>query len=196
MPISQEYNRNQEPDEKLLDDSRLSGDLEILGVLYKRYMHLVYGVCLKYLKDREKSQDAVMEIFESLIDKLKKHDINNFKSWLHVTSKNHCLMELRKNSPELPLDDYSYQLMESDGSEHPDNETELESDLVRLEACIKKLNGEQHTCVTLFFLKKKSYTEIAESTGYPLKKVKSFIQNGKRNLKICMEADGTEENGY
>lgn len=179
-------------DRELLDKYKTSGDLALLGILYKRYMHLVYGVCIKYLKDRDESQDAVMEIFEGLITKLRKHEVNNFKSWLHVTSKNHCLMELRKRSPEMPMEDYSYQLMEYESSEHPDNEMELENDLVKLEMCITKLNDEQRECVSHFFLKKKSYTEIAEITGHPLKKVKSFIQNGKRNLKICMEAEGNE----
>ena len=182
--------RNKElSDRELLDKYQKAHDLSILGILFDRYMHLVYGVCLIYFKERERSQDAVMEIFELLINKLKEHKVENFKSWLYVTSKNHCLMQLRRTNPEIRLEDSSFQLVESEDPMHHDNEVELESDLIKLETCISKLKEDQKDCVSLFFLKKKSYAEIEEKTGHPIKKVKSFIQNGKRNLKICMESN-------
>lgn len=146
-------------------------------------MHLVYGLSLKYLKEREESQDAVMQVFEKLIEAVKKHDIQNFKSWLYVLAKNHCLMVLRSkkgiNSDSV--------IMESSIQLHPIEEDNLEDDLTKLEDCIRQLQDEQKQCVELFFLKKKPYLTIAEITGSDIKKVKSYIQNGKRNLKICME---------
>ncbi|MEQ8927609.1 MAG: sigma-70 family RNA polymerase sigma factor [Fulvivirga sp.] len=159
--------------------------MKLLGELYKPYMHLVYGLCLKYLKNREESQDAVMQIFEKLVDAVKKHDIQNFKSWLYVLAKNHCLMKLRSSKTNVDIDSTS--IMESDYQLHHKDEGDLEDNLVKLEKCIAQLQDDQKLCVELFFLKKKPYQTIAEKTGFEMKKIKSYIQNGKRNLKICME---------
>lgn len=177
---------------KALDDAALitqykaTGDLEVLGVLYNRYMHLVFGVCLNYLKDEEQSKDAVMQIFETLIDKVKVHDIQNFKSWLHVLSRNHCLMLLRKASKNnmVSLDD---EFVENADISHLDIEDTREERLSIMEKCMETLTEEQRISVDLFYLQEKCYKEVAEITGYDLLKVKSYIQNGKRNLRICIE---------
>src|SRR5665213_795062 len=73
-------------DEQLLSSYQQSGDLAILGSLYEKQMPLVYGVCLKYLQDEEKAKDAVMGIFEELVDKVRQHEIKQFRSWLYVLS--------------------------------------------------------------------------------------------------------------
>jgi len=176
-------------DLELIAQYKASGDLTLVGVLYNRYMTLVYGVCMKYLKDREESQDAVMQIFEKLMVSLKEHEIAHFKSWLYVTSKNHCLMALRagkrKNTAEIS-DDF----MENDLLLHHQEDPEMESNLVKLEKCIEHLVAEQKYCVTLFYLQQKCYKEIVQITGFDDNKVKSYIQNGKRNLKLCMEQHG------
>src|ERR1700761_1831041 len=88
-------NHQDAADDKLLQEYRKNGDLAVLCALYGRYMHLVYGVCLKYLKDEEASKDAVMQLFEELITKTARHDIKQFKSWLHVVTRNFCLLQLR-----------------------------------------------------------------------------------------------------
>ena len=185
MRVSRSY--ADENDDELIRLYKTVGDLEILGELYKRYTGLVFGVCLKYLKDREASQDAVMQIFEKLIKSLLEHEISHFKSWLYVTARNHVLMELRKKK-NVPLDEIPQSFMESDVEMH--QEDALESNLTNLEKCIETLVKEQKACVTLFYLQHKCYQEITEITGYELKKVKSYIQNGKRNLKICLEKNG------
>ncbi|MBX2964638.1 MAG: sigma-70 family RNA polymerase sigma factor [Cyclobacteriaceae bacterium] len=175
-------------DQELIAQYRNTSDIEALGYLYTRYTALVYGVCMKYLKDRDEAKDAVMGIFEKLIGTLQEHEVTHFKSWLYVTARNYCLMHLRANknkqTEELPPF-----LMESDGFTHLEEGSELEENLVKLENCIEKLAGEQQQCVRLFYLQQKCYQEIGDATGYDLKKVKSYIQNGKRNLKICMEAN-------
>ncbi len=163
-----------------------SGDLKLLGTLYKPYMPLVLGVCFKYFKNREESQDAVMQIFEKLIVAVRNHEIKNFKSWLYVLTKNHCLMALRSSKSAATMIEMDGNFMESDLLLHHKDE-QLEDDLVKLESCIAKLQTAQKQCVELFYLKRKPYTVIVAQTGYELKKVKSYIQNGKRNLKICME---------
>lgn len=173
-------------DQDLLKRYQKTGDMEVLGFLYTRYTSLVYGVCLKYLKDRDEAKDAVMNVFEKLITTLLEHDIAHFKSWLYVTARNHCLMYLRANKNK-QTEELSPFLMESDGVAHQEDATDLEGNLVKLEKCIEKLAHEQQRCVRLFFLHQKCYQEIGVETGFDLKKVKSYIQNGKRNLKICLE---------
>jgi RNA polymerase sigma factor (sigma-70 family) len=173
-------------DEELVDLYKKSGDLAIVGELYNRYTSLTFGVCLKYLKDREESKDAVMQIFEKLIVSLKDHQISQFKGWLYVTARNHCLMQLRAGKNK-KFEEISPFLMESGEDVHLQEGPEIESNLSKLEGCIEALPEEQKRCVQLFYLEKKCYKEITETTGYDLNKVKSYIQNGKRNLKICMD---------
>ena len=177
-------------DLQLVQQYKATGDLAVLGALYDRYMDLVYGVCLKYLKDREASQDATMQLFEKLVKTLRQHEVGNFKSWLYVMAKNHCLMQLR--SQKRQFSDVNLEgVMENGYQLHHEveAESELEENLVKLEGCIEQLQEEQKVCVGLFYLGKKPYKSIATETGMPLGKVKSHIQNGKRNLKICMEAN-------
>jgi RNA polymerase sigma-70 factor (ECF subfamily) len=178
-------------DSELLNLYRQKGDLEYLGILFNRYMHLVYGLCLKYLKHREEARDATMEIFEKLVDESLKHEITSFKSWLYVLSKNHCLMQLRKTSSrDKSISNFQKDMepvMESDYLLHHNSDTDLESDLEALKKCIDELREEQKACVKLFFLQEKSYRQIVEELGMDSKKVKSHIQNGRRNLKICLE---------
>ncbi len=175
-------------EQKLLISYRETGDLRLLGKLYELYMPLIFGVCLKYYKDEERSQDAVMEIFESLITKLRVHEVANFKSWLYTLARNHCLMDLRtaKRISTVDIDDH---LVESDAFLHQHHKGEgiPEKQLALMEACLETLNTEQQTCVRLFYLEQRCYREVADITGYDLNKVKSHIQNGKRNLKICMD---------
>lgn len=150
-------------------------------------MEWIFAVCMKYLKDEMAAEDAVMQIFEKLIDALKKYDVENFESWLHSMTRNHCLMQLRKRKSgrEVELTDReSEQFMEFDQLEHL---IEKEATLQRLEECIEQLNTEQKQTIQLFYEKEKCYQEISEQTGFSIKKVKSHLQNGRRNLKNCVE---------
>ena len=162
-----------------------------MGQLYNKYMPLVFGVCLSYLKDEEQSKDAVMAIFEELIIKLKVHEVQNFKSWLHVLTRNHCLMALRKNAKQdvISLDD---SFVENTDFVHLDIDDTKESKLTIMEKCMETLPEEQRISVDLFYLQEKCYKEVADLTGYDMLKVKSYIQNGKRNLKICIEKNSGE----
>ena len=182
-------------DEELLLQFQKSANLDVLGELFARYMHLVYGVSLKYFKDRDEAQDAVMNIFEKLVADLPKHEVQNFKSWLYVLTKNHCLMEIRsKKSNDRRLEGLKIEqeFMESEYNMHPiDREEELLSDA--LKDCIEKLKSEQKQCIELFYYKKLCYQEVAEKLNMEEKKVKSYLQNGKRNLKICLEGKNVRE---
>lgn len=170
-------------DEKyLLETYRKTGELQLLGKLYEPYMPILYGVCYRYFKDHEKSEDAVMGVFESLIVKLRQHEVTNFKSWLYTFVRNYCLMELRKSSKTIMVE------LEDEVADHSPGFDQLTEDrLVLMEECLETLSDEQRTCIQLFYFKQHCYQDIADITGYDLGKVKSYIQNGKRNLKICME---------
>jgi RNA polymerase sigma-70 factor (ECF subfamily) len=179
-------------DGELLTEFKSGGDLEILGELYSRYVHLVYGVCLKYLKEREEAKDGVMQIFEKLIIEIPKHNIENFRSWLHVVTKNYCLMQLRSGKSEKEkfsewLNDPSV-FMETVTDLHPLDEDEDSKSLDRaLEDCIERLKDVQRICIRQFYFENRCYNEISVNLGLDEKKVKSHLQNGKRNLKICLE---------
>jgi RNA polymerase sigma factor (sigma-70 family) len=174
-------------DKELVTLYKESGDLSVLGELYQRYMDLVYGVCLKYFKEPERAKDSVMQVFEELVLKLKKHEVDNFRGWLHQVAKNHCLMQLRtpKNlkTMELKID-----LVQNEEDVHLNGILEKEESFKKLEYCIGTLTSEQQAAIRLFYLEEKCYNEIVEITGQEWNQVRSFIQNGRRNLKICMES--------
>ncbi|MFD1629318.1 RNA polymerase sigma factor [Pseudopedobacter beijingensis] len=177
-------------DNEWISEYKNSGDIEALGQLYDPYMPLVYGIALKYFKDEEKSKDAVMNIFEELIIKVKTYEITNFRSWLYTLSKNHCLMELRKEKKHQFFSIDEYEFMEFGDTMHLFEKREKDDRINEVEACMESLSKEQRWSVSLFYLENKCYADVAEATGYDLNKVKSYIQNGKRNLKICLEKKG------
>ncbi|MBA3681554.1 MAG: sigma-70 family RNA polymerase sigma factor [Bacteroidetes bacterium] len=183
-------------DNDLINTFLEKDDNNIVGVLYERYGHLVLGLCIKYLKNKDEAQDAVIQIFTNLLKDLKKYKIEFFKSWLYVYSKNFCLMELRKRQSalkkELELKENVHLIMDYSNPEHLN---EKEKQITIMEKALELLNIEQKKCIDLFYLKNKSYVEIVDMTGYTANEVKSHIQNGKRNLKIKMETLINEEPG-
>lgn len=184
------------PDEALVQDFSQTGNREAMAELFRRYTHLVFGVCMKYLEDEEESRDAVMQIFESLFDNLSRQKIDNFRGWLYTVSRNHCLMLIRKKkkmplsqeqlAEKIPVDDVEY---ESDLHLFSDPGSEKSAGLLR--EALESLHPGQKRCIELMYLESKTYKEIAEITGFSMNQVKSHIQNGKRNLKLKLE--GYEE---
>jgi RNA polymerase sigma-70 factor (ECF subfamily) len=174
-------------DEELLDRYRKSGDAKYFGVLYNRYIPLLYGVCLKYLADADKAQDAIMQIFENIFPKLLQYEIRTFRTWIYSVAKNHCLQAIRKGANEIFVD-FNSTVMESDEILNLLSE-EGNGDERRaiLKQCIEKLPDTQRNAILLFFIEEMSYQDIVEHEGYTVNQVKSYIQNGKRNLKICIE---------
>ena len=171
-------------DQELLDNFYASHDNHWLGILLKRYTLLLLGVCMKYLKDEDEAKDSVQQVFLKAITEMHKYRVEYFKSWIYMVAKNHCLMKLRdKGRPTSEIDERISAADEPDKQEILQNEKTYDI----MTASLTELNHEQQQCVTLFYLKKKSYQEISEETGYSLMQVKSHIQNGKRNLKNLIE---------
>jgi RNA polymerase sigma-70 factor (ECF subfamily) len=178
-------------DQQLLGYFRADKNNNWLGILLQRYTLLLFGVCMKYLKNEEEAKDAVQQIFLKAITELHKYEVEYFKSWLYMVAKNHCLMKLRdkpgrivdiKEQMIITADDNSIQL-------HIQKDKQLEL----MTNSLQELSPEQKQCVTLFYLEKKTYQEIADESGYSLMQVKSYIQNGKRNLKILLEKKMSEQ---
>ena len=158
---------------------------EAFGQLYSRYIPLIYGLCLKYLQQIEDAEDTVINIYEELIPKIQRYQIENFKTWIYSTTKNHCLQVLRKAHKNY-FEEIDLQIMESDEFEHL---IDVEDDKEKEDAlnyCLEKLPDEQRQCIILFFFEDFSYADIVEKKGFELNRVKSYIQNGKRNLRICV----------
>ena len=180
-----------ESDHELVQQYRAYGNMDVLGELYNRYMELVYGVCLKYLKEPDDAKDCVINIFEELVTKVKKYDIDNFKGWLYQLAKNHCLMKIRsdkRNPVHVDAD-----VMHLSENNHLDNVMEKEQHLNNMELCIEQLPDEQKKSIQLFYLEEKCYKDISEITSTDINKVRSFIQNGRRNLKLCMEKQALQK---
>lgn len=170
-------------DQEVVARYKSSGDPFMIGILFNRYAKLVLGLCLKYLKNEDDAHDAVMQIFTDLVDKLTIHEVEHFRSWLYVFSKNACLMKLRKANITVPLEEY-HTVVETD--ENDQNSLGINEDELQQALCF--LRNEQKVCIELFYLKQMSYREVSVETGYSDTQVKSHIQNGKRNLKNILES--------
>jgi RNA polymerase sigma factor (sigma-70 family) len=185
------YSPDAASDQELIAAYRQSSDLKVLAELYQRYIDLLFGVCLKYLGERETAKDAVMEIFEELAQKLHKHEVTHFKGWLYTLARNHCLMQLR-SSGRIKIHSFDPELMQTAEELHLTDKIEKEARLEWLASCIESLSAEQKVVVSLFYLENKCYKEIAAITGQDWNKVRSLVQNGRRNLRICMQRQETE----
>ncbi|HLY69610.1 MAG TPA: sigma-70 family RNA polymerase sigma factor [Puia sp.] len=173
-------------DQQLLDNFYTDHNNKWIGILLERYTLLLFGVCMKYLKNEEEAKDAVQQIFYKVIVEIEKYKVNYFKSWIYMIAKNHCLMTLRKRHENVTIE-ANEKLLFSDTNvnEYTYFENELTFDSIH--EALLELKKEQKQCITLFFLEKRSYHEIADRTGFTLMQVKSHIQNGKRNLKLILE---------
>ena len=190
--MENKHPHTQLPDAVLVTAFKESGDQQYLVSLYQRYTGLLFGVCLKYLKTPEAAQDACTDIYEELVRKLLKHDVNNFAGWLHMLAKNHCLQKIR-SAKNISIRELPDEFMQLEETMHLEDILNKEVKIGLMEKCIEQLNADQKKMVELFYLQEKCYNEIAEITGYSWNTVRSHIQNGKRNLKICMEENSSDQ---
>lgn len=170
-------------DAALLKNYKATGDSNWLGILLERYTMLLFGVCMKYLKDQDRARDAVQQIFLKSINELNKYEVTYFKSWLYILAKNHCLLQLRNTRNFVDTDAVADAPAEYNDHQHQEKEKTYHN----LEQALELLKPDQKTCITLFYLQKMSYQDISDKTGFTAMQVKSHIQNGKRNLKLLME---------
>ena len=186
-------------DEELVGRIIKKNDQQAIEALFDRYTHLLYGICLKYLNDSEQSKDAVMEVFQHMLEKIHDTEIKNFKAWIYTVTKNHCLMQLRKAGALNKLKDgwaenFLAEIMESGSEMNLINEESEFQEEESLKLALTKLKKEQEVCIRLMYLENKSYKEITGITGFTMNEVKSYIQNGKRNLKILILNNNGKKN--
>ena len=187
-------NHQHRTDQELLEQFYADHDNEWLGILLQRYTLLLLGVCMKYLKNEEEAKDSVQQVFLKVIQELHKYKVEYFKSWLYMVAKNHCLMKLREKQGKFVAE--INDRINAQPEEETDRQVLIQNDhaLELMEVALKELGAEQQQCVTLFYLEKKSYQQISDETGYNMLQVKSYIQNGKRNLKILIENKMKQKN--
>ena len=177
-------------DEELALNYFKTGDKELVGLLFEKHVKTVFGVCLFYFRDKDIAKDAVMQIFEKLINELKKTEVKNFKGWLSFVVRNYCISEIRKNKNRfnLPESYLDFEVKETTLEEEEKiSEVSDEEMIEQMQICLVDLKENQRVCVELFYLKSQSYQQICDKTNFSLNEVKSFIQNGKRNLKLLLE---------
>jgi RNA polymerase sigma-70 factor (ECF subfamily) len=177
-------------DATLLDLYKKNKDSKWLGILFERYTLLVFGVCMKYLKQVNDAQDATQQVFEKAFSEIQKYDVVYFKSWIYSIAKNHCLMQLRgKGHQTVLFESFPEDMLERTDSQVStiQNENWLEQQSAELNQALQELSNDQKICIELFYFQKLSYKEIEQKTGYTFQQVKSHIQNGKRNLRIILE---------
>ena len=180
-------------DQELLDRFGDDRDNAWLGVLLERYTLLLLGVCMKYMKQEEEAKDCVQQVFVKVLTELPKYKVEFFKSWIYTIARNHCLMRLRDRQGREPAVLTDNLLFSWDEEAAKNKHLEKDQLLGLMSEALEELGKEQKLCVILFYLEKRSYQEIAESTGFTLMQVKSHIQNGKRNLKLLMEKKTAEK---
>jgi RNA polymerase sigma-70 factor (ECF subfamily) len=175
-------------DLELLERYRSTRDPACLGALFERYAHLALGVSLRYLRNREDAEDAVMEVYEHLTSALLKHEVANFKSWLYSVVANHCRMALRRRKGMPLAVEASEELLDAvlASVPAPATDEDKERDFQALAKALARLGEGQKRCLELFYLEGHSYVEVARRSGLALNEVKSHIQNGKRSLRILM----------
>ncbi len=181
-------------DRELLDRYYQRADNNWLGILLERYTLMLLGVCMKYMKQEEEAKDCVQQVFVKVIIELPKYKVEYFSSWIYTIARNHCLMRLRDRQGHIPAALTDSMLFSRDDDPGKQAHLEKESQLEAMNEALEELGKEQRRCVTLFYLEKRSYQEIAASTGFTLMQVKSHIQNGKRNLKLLMDRRAAEKN--
>lgn len=172
-------------DLELISKYKKSKDQKWMGELYSRYVELVFGLCLKYYKNKADAEDALMSVYELVSQKLLTHEVKNFKPWLYTVTKNYCFEKLRQKTRVLQKENEAAGMYSEDVF-HLDN-IEKEEKLNKLETCMKSIDKDQSNCVRLFYYEKKSYQQIATIESISWSKVRSLIQNGRRMLKNCME---------
>jgi RNA polymerase sigma-70 factor (ECF subfamily) len=184
-------------DEELIARYQRSDDAAYVGELFERYNHMVFLVGMKYLKDPTESEDMAMLLFEKLLADLHKYQIKHFKSWLHTVVRNQCFAILEQQQRRRQQTDAYQESLEGDVEKEvgwpliPEG-GEREQTLQQLEAALRLLNDHQRVCLEQFYLQQKSYQEVADQTGFTLKQVKSYIQNGKRNLRKHLETPSSD----
>jgi len=163
------------------------GDQRAFDVLFKKHLHRILGICANTLEQEEDCKDVTMDMYVVLRRELVRHEIHHFEGWLYTIVRNYCLKLIRERKQQQQMETldgpWAAFLQETNNLQQQYQDEEL---MLNLKKAIQELKPDQKECISLFYLDGHSYKEIAEATGLSLNKVKSNIQNGKRNIRIAL----------
>ncbi|MCB0637390.1 MAG: RNA polymerase sigma factor, partial [Lewinella sp.] len=182
-------------DEELLAAARGRRRERFCDEIFRRYHVEVYGLCLYLLREASLSQDLTLQIFAKAFTELSGAEVSQLRPWLLALTRNTCLNHLKQaKKRQQARQDWQARTGEQNMLYAENRALETFSllqepgDDDRLHALLATLPAEQRRCLELFYWEGLSYREIAARTGFAEKQVKSYLQNGKRQLRQRWEA--------
>jgi RNA polymerase sigma-70 factor, ECF subfamily len=169
-----------------------TGDAEAWGELYREYAPAIFRFCRRALPTREDAEDATMEIFMKLKDKLGQYDqTRSFTAWLYKVAANHCWDTLRRRRSR---QDKETEDLEKVPLEHPDPNQldkliqERTSEEVR--RALDKLGSRARMALVLRYYSDMSYDEIADSLGVRRAFVGVVLLRARHELRQALGQTG------
>ena len=179
---------NRRDESSLLLKYLKTNDLSYLLELYRPYMHLVYGLAFKYVKDPKQSQEIVYCIFKKLIKDIKRQEVRVFGNWLYNLSLDFCKQWRDRGRTE------SDQIVALGGStqtpvEFYDDKDDdsFEEEISSMEDEVMRIKSQQEKCSQLFFKEQRCFQEIADITGWEVSEIKYHVKNAKRKTNIYQD---------
>lgn len=165
----------------------LSGQQRAFTELIGRYQGMVYGLCLRMLRQREEAEDATQETFVRVCNNLHRWDPErSFEPWLLTIAGNRCRTRLAKRSRQplatgldYPVEDSSHQEFEA---RHLAEEIDRVLDLMKSDC---------KQAFLMFYKNRLSYNEIAQHLDVPLGTVKTWVHRARRELIERLAKRGT-----
>jgi RNA polymerase sigma-70 factor (ECF subfamily) len=166
-----------------------TGDAEAWGELYQRYAPAIFRFCRRALPTKEDAEDATMEIFMKLRDKLSQYDqTRSFSAWLYKVAANHCwdMLRRRKTRQDKETDD-----LESVPLEHPDP-SQLDQLIEQRTAeevrkALDKLGSRARMALVMRYYSDMSYDEIADALGVRRAFVGVVLLRARHELRQALE---------
>ena len=165
------------------------GDGEAWGEIYRQYGAQIFRFCRRTMPSKEDAEDATMEIFLKLREKLGQYDATRpFSAWLYKVAANHCwdLLRRRRVRQDLETGD-----VENMPLEHPDpGQLELvvrESGNQTVRAALQKLPARSRMALVLRYYSDLSYDEIAEALGVRRAFVGVVLLRARHQLREILE---------
>jgi RNA polymerase sigma-70 factor (ECF subfamily) len=169
-----------------------AGDAEAWGELYREYAPAIFRFCRRALPTREDAEDATMEIFMKLRDKLSQYDeTRSFTAWLYKVAANHCwdLLRRRRIRQDKETGD-----LENVPLEHPDPSQldrmieQRTSEEVR--RALDKLGSRARMALVMRYYSDMSYDEIADALGVRRAFVGVVLLRARHELRQALGETG------
>src|ERR1700675_1732012 len=169
-----------------------TGDTQAWGELYREFAPAIFRFCRRAMPTREDAEDATMEIFMKLRDKLIQYDqTRSFTAWLYKVAANHCwdLLRRRKSRQDKETED-----LENVPLEHPDP-NQLETLIERrtseeVRRALAKLGSRARMALVMRYYSDMSYDEIADALGVRRAFVGVVLLRARHELRNALGRGG------